>query len=417
MSKRSLDDINEKIKKGEANVFTAQELKEAIKNEEDIKFDDVDVVTTGTCGIMSGTAAIFHIGVTEPGVFQKAKSVHLNGVPAFPGPCPNELLGSIDVIAYGTEHSVRDHEYGGGFLFKDILSGKDIDVEVESIDGQKFETSVNIEDIPRAQIIGVRMAFRNYTAFVNPKNDIVNSIFNGIPMEGGLDQLSFSGCGDLNPLQNDASGNIIKEGTKILFNGGPGVVLGSGTRSSDAKPNLMLTADMLQMSSEYIGGFKTGAGPEIYDSVAIPIPILNEEIFNDVKILNSDIPLVIADIHGRHLPLTETSYDKVWEGYDERPTFNSANFNKEDNAEIQKSCPTNAINDNGTIDLDKCFGCGLCVYLTKDDTYTMNLGSVDVEIENKNHSIPITCRQSDIQRGKKISSKLKQLIIDKEFDL
>lgn len=64
----------------------------------------------------------------------------------------------------------------------------------------------------------------------------------------------------LNPLQNDASGNIIKEGTKILFNGGPGVVLGSGTRSSDAKPNLMLTADMLQMSSEYIGGFKTGAG-------------------------------------------------------------------------------------------------------------------------------------------------------------
>lgn len=142
---------------------------------------------------------------------------------------------------------------------------------------------------------------------------------------------------------------------------------------------------------------------------------INEEIFNDVKILNSDIPLVIADIHGRHLPLTETSYDKVWEGYDERPTFNSANFNKEDNAEIQKSCPTNAINDNGTIDLDKCFGCGLCVYLTKDDTYTMNLGSVDVEIENKNHSIPITCRQSDIQRGKKISSKLKQLIIDKEF--
>lgn len=288
---RKLEDIKKRIKKGEANILTASELKEAIKEEENIKFEDVDVVTCGTCGIMSGTAAIFHIGVDEPGTFQKAKNVYLNGVPAFPGPCPNELLGSIDVIVHGTEHSVKDHEYGGGFLFKDILDGKDIDVEVEAIDGKKFETSVTIDEIPRAQIIGTRMAFRNYTAFINPKNDTVNSIFNGIPMKGTLDQFSFSGCGDLNPLQNDVSGNVIKEGTKILFNGGPGTVLGDGTRSSDAKPNLMITGDMHKMSAEYIGGFKTGAGPEIYDSIAVPIPILNEQIFKDVQILNNDILL------------------------------------------------------------------------------------------------------------------------------
>lgn len=417
MTKRSLDDIKKKIKNGEANIFTAQELKEAIRDEEDIKFEDVDVVTCGTCGIMSGTATIFHIGVGEPGVFKKAKKVYLNGVPAFPGPCPNELLGSIDVIVYGTEHSVKDHEYGGGFLFKDILDGKEIDVEVESIEGQKLETSVTIDEIPRAQIIGTRMAFRNYTAFVNPEKDVVGSIFNAIPMEGTLDQFTFSGCGDLNPLQNDYNRNVIKEGTKILFNGGSGVVLGDGTRSSDAKPNLMLTGDMHKMSSEYIGGFKTGSGPEVYDSVAIPIPILNEQVFNDVQILNNDIPLVIADIHGRHLPITETSYDKVWDGLDERPTFKSENFIKEENIEVQKSCPTNAINDNGTVDRDKCFGCGLCVYLTKNDTYQMNLGSVDAEINNKNYNIPITCRQSDIQRAKKISSKLKQSIVDEEFEL
>lgn len=417
MTKRSLEDIKEKLKKGEANVFTAQELKEAIKDEDDIKFEDVDVVTCGTCGIMSGTAAIFHIGITEPGVFKKAKNVYLNGVPAFPGPCPNELLGSIDVIVHGTEHSIKNQEYGGGFLFKDILDGKEIDVEVESIDGKKFKTNVTIDEIPRAQLIGTRMAFRNYTAFVNPENDIVNSIFNGIPMKGGLDQFSFSGCGDLNPLQNDVSGNIIKEGTKVLFNGGSGIVLGNGTRSSDIKPNLMITGDMLQMSSEYIGGFKTGSGPEIYDSIAVPIPILNDQIFNDVKILNSDIPLVIADIHGRHLLLSETSYEKVWNGYDERPAFKTEFFKKEENEEIQKSCPTNAINDNGTIDRDKCFGCGLCVYLSQNKTYQMNLGSINAEINDKYYNIPITCRQSDIQRAKKISEKLKQLIVNEEFEL
>ena len=417
MKKRTIEDIKKRIKKGDANVFTAQELKEIIRNEENIKFDDVDVVTTGTCGIMSGTAAIFHIGIAEPGSFQKAKKVYLNGVPAFPGPCPNELLGSIDVIVHGTEHSVKNHQYGGGFLFKDILDGKEIDVEVEAIDGKKFETSVTIDEIPRAQIIGTRMAFRNYTAFVNPLDDMVNSIFNGIAMKGSLDQFSFSGCGDINPLQNDISGNIIKEGTRILFNGASGIVLGNGTRSSDAKPNLMLTGDMLQMSSEYIGGFKTGAGPEIYDSVAIPIPILNEHIFKDVQILNNEIPLTIADIHGRHLPLAETSYDKVWDENDERPRFRSENFNKEKNEEIQKSCPTNAINDNGTINMNSCFGCGLCVYLSDNSTYQMNLGVVDAEINNKTYNIPITCRQSDIKRGKKISAKLKQLISNEEFEL
>jgi len=261
------------------------------------------------------------------------------------------------------------------------------------------------------------MTFRNYTAFINPQDDTVGSIFNAIPMKGPLDQFSFSGCGDLNPLQNDVGGNVIKEGTKILFNGAPGRVLGDGTRSSDAKPNLMLTADLLQMDGDYIGGFKTGAGPEIYDSVAIPIPILNEEIFKDVQILNKDIPLVTADIHGRHLPLTETTYEKVWDGYDERPTFNSDKFDKEANEEVKEACPTKAINDNGTIDLDKCFGCGLCAYLSDNGTYTINTGSVDLELDGKEVNIPITCRQSDIQRGKKIAAKLKQLILKGEFKL
>ncbi|MDR3223800.1 MAG: methanogenesis marker 16 metalloprotein [Methanobrevibacter sp.] len=412
---RTIEEINKKIADGEANIFTAEEIKKSIRNEEELSFEDVDVVTTGTCGIMSGTAAIFHVEVTGPGIFQKAKKVYLNGVPAFPGPCPNELLGSVDVIVYGTEHSVKDHQYGGGFLFKDILNGEKIDLEVEAIDGAKFEKTITVDDLQRAQIIGTRMAFKNYTAFINPKNDVVNSIFNGIPTKGSYNQLTFSGCGELNPIQNNVSRTLIKEGTKILINGGKGVILGSGTRSSDAKPNLMLTADMLQMSGEYVGGFKTGAGPEIYDSIAIPLPILNEKVFEEVKILNSDIPLVIADIHGRHLPLSKTNYDKAWGDYDERPVFNFDSFNEKDNEDIKHSCPTNAINDNGTIDLDKCFGCGLCVYLSNNTTYTMNIGSIDFEIDDESFNVPITCRQSDIQRAKKIAIKLKQLIGKGEF--
>ncbi len=102
MKSRTLDEINDKIENRTANVFTAQELKDLIRNENAPKFEDVDVVTTGTCGIMSGTAAIFHLDIFEPGIFKRAKNIYLNGVPGFTGPCPNEWLGSIDTIVYGT---------------------------------------------------------------------------------------------------------------------------------------------------------------------------------------------------------------------------------------------------------------------------------------------------------------------------
>ena len=118
---KTIHSIKEKIEKGEAQIFTAQQIKEMLRNGEKISIDDVDIITTATCGIMSGTAAIMHFKVAEPGKFKKAKKVYLNGVPAFPGPCPNENLGLIDLILYGTSKSIENPDYGGGFLLKDIL--------------------------------------------------------------------------------------------------------------------------------------------------------------------------------------------------------------------------------------------------------------------------------------------------------
>jgi putative methanogenesis marker 16 metalloprotein len=392
-------------------------MKKFIENDEKLSFEEVDVVTTGTCGIMSGTAAILHIGVSEPGEFKKAKAISLNGVPAFPGPCPNELLGSVDLIVYGTKQSINDPNYGGGFLFKDILEGKEINVEVESIEGKKIEATIDIEDISRGEMIGSRMAFKNYTAFTNPSGKEAKSIFSGIPMKGKLNQFSFSGCGEYNPLENDPHQEIINEGKKVLLNGSQGRILGNGTRSTAEKPNLMLSANLLEMDSEYLGGFKTGAGPEIYDTIAIPIPILNEEIFNNLFIRDNDITLPVADIHGRHLPISEISYEEVWKNTDSRPIFVKDTFDPEKNKIAKNSCPTNAINDNGTINMENCFGCGLCSILTNNKTYKMNLGTVDLDIDNEKHNIPITCRQSDRQRAKKLTSKLKDLILKEIFEL
>ncbi|WP_263640875.1 homocysteine biosynthesis protein [Methanobrevibacter arboriphilus] len=79
---------------------------------------------------------------------------------------------------------------------------------------KKFSSNITIENIPRAEMIGTRMAFKNYTAFINPSNNQISSIFNAIPMEGNFKSFSFSGCGDINPLQNDPNMNVIKKRIK-----------------------------------------------------------------------------------------------------------------------------------------------------------------------------------------------------------
>ena len=78
MKTRSISQINEKIEKGEANIYTAEEFKKLIKKGDAPSFDEVDVVTCGTCGVMSGTAAILNFIVSAPGEFIRAREVCIN---------------------------------------------------------------------------------------------------------------------------------------------------------------------------------------------------------------------------------------------------------------------------------------------------------------------------------------------------
>jgi len=412
---RSIEEINQKIERGEATVLTAEEVSNLVRNGEEPKAKDVDVITTGTCGIMSGTAAIFHVKAGEPGSFKKAKSVLLNGVPGVPGPCPNEWLGSVDMILYGTAHSIYDEDYGGGFLFKDIVSGKDIEIEVESIHGEKIKSTVNIDDFGTARMIGTRLAFKNYTAFLNPSNEPVASIFHAIEMEGPYRGLSFSGCGELNPLQNDPVMNAIKTGTKVLMCGSEGMIIGKGTRSAPEKPNLMISADMYEMDPHFLGGFKTAAGPEVFNSVAAAIPVLNDEILKNTYIKNEEIPLPIADIHGRHLPLGVTNYSEVWEGTDERPVYIQENCMNCEVCIVRERCPTGAYSEN--LNIKQCFGCGMCAYSCPYGAFQMERGKIGFKVEDRVIDIPIICRQSDIKRARELAGELKKRVLEGKFSI
>ncbi|MBO5150830.1 MAG: methanogenesis marker 16 metalloprotein, partial [Methanobrevibacter sp.] len=203
---------------------------------------------------------------------------------------------------------------------------------------------------------------------------------------------------------------------KVLLNGAEAFILGDGTRSSAEKPNLMLSGDLTEMNPYYFGGFKTGLGGEIYNTVAIPIPVLNEEIYNNLLIQDKDVSIPVADIKGRHLPLAETNYYQLWKDYDLRPQYNGDECSVCDECEAEKVCPTNAFS-NKRLDLSRCFGCGMCASFCSHNAFDMDTGSVDLEIDEKNVNIPIICRQSDRLRANKLSLKLKKMIKSGEFKL
>lgn len=413
---KSIAKINEKLKRGEAVVLTAQEFKAAMRDREKISPDDVDVVTTATFGVMSGTAAILSIPVGERGQFQGAREITLNDVPAFPGPCPNENLGLVEAILYGTTPSKNDPQrYGGGHVFYDLVSGNSITVEVKTREGDTIETSIRLRELEFARIFTTRACFKNYVAMVNTKEDSVETIFSVHGLRGPYREVTVSGCGELNPLENDPQLKTIGIGTKILLNGAIGYVTGKGTRSSSERPNLTLTADMWTMKPELMGGFITSYSPDCMTSVAIPIPVINEEVFESLRILDEHIELPIADIHNR-IPIAKANYGDVWQGKGreiivDRKVCISCKYR--DTCFVEKVCPSASFSPDKGIDSERCFSCGACVFACPENAFLGNLGKIGVQ----GYEVPITLRQSCRAKAEELAAELKALIYNGSFTL
>ena len=108
-------------------------------------------------------------------------------------------------MVFGTSRSQENHRYGGGHLFRDLVEGKDVQVEAWSDRDDIVETTITLEGMPTARLTSSRHLFRNYRAFVNPSNKGVRSIFHCMPFPPDYGGLNFSGCGHFNPVQNDCN--------------------------------------------------------------------------------------------------------------------------------------------------------------------------------------------------------------------
>ncbi|HJK71858.1 MAG TPA: methanogenesis marker 16 metalloprotein, partial [Methanocorpusculum sp.] len=308
---KSIEDINTKITERTAVVWTASEFKKHIRAGETVTPEDVDVVTCGTFGVMSGTAAVLAFQAAEPGTFTHAYKLTLNGVPAHIGPCPNESNGHVDAMVYGTAQSYRPG-YGGGHLFADLVAGKCVEAVIETDTGT-ITKSVTLGDMSSAKMIITRGAFKNYMAFVNPSEEEITTIFAVLPMKGNLQEATFSGCGEINPLENDPELRYHTPGTAALVNGAPGVILGTGTRTSASKPNLSLAADMHQMDPNLMGGFKMMTGCECLTSVATAVPVTDDATVAALSVLDENIPLPVANVLNR-TAFAAATYADAWSG-------------------------------------------------------------------------------------------------------
>jgi len=412
---RSITEINERIKRRDAIVLTAQEVCDIIKGGEDLAFEDVDVVTTATRAIMSGTYAVLSFPMADPCSFTRAERAWINGVPASVGPCPNERLGIVDLMVFGTSHSKEKFDYGGGHLFRDLVEGKEVQVKVETNEDKSFTRAIALEDIPYARIFSTRNAFKNYVAFVNPRNALLPTIFNALDFPPGFTCATVSGCGQLNPIKNDPYLETIGIGTRILLNGSEGFVMGTGTRSMSTRPNLLGLADMHQMNPEYMGGFVTSAGPECIGSWVVPIPVLNESILENIKKLDRDISLPIMDVNIRQT-ICKTNYEDIWGTADLEIDFDPSECINCESCAAELACPMRAISFEGcqiNRDKERCFNCGLCTSQCVGRAFKGNLGAINFE----GKKIPIVLRQSDRARAIRLAEELKLNILNGSFKI
>ena len=240
---KTIEEINEKIAKGQAVVVTAEEVIGVVEKKGVARAaKEIDVVTTGTFGPMCSSGAFLSVGHSKPRIKFGGGKVYLNDVPAYTG------LAAVDLFIGATatpddDPRNRNHpgefRYGGGHVIEDLVAGKDI-LLVATAYGtdcyprKKIETWINIKLINEATLFNIRNAYQNYNVAVNVSDRTLYT-YMGV-LKPRLGNATFSSAGQLSPLLNDPLYKTIGIGTKIFLGGGVGYVAWHGTQHN---PNVL----------------------------------------------------------------------------------------------------------------------------------------------------------------------------------
>ncbi len=312
---KTIQEINQKIEKGEAVVVTAEEIIDLVK-EKGVKkaAEDVDVVTTGTFGPMCSSSAYLNVGHTSPRIKLGGGRTYLNDVPAYTG------VGAMDICIGATaipEDDPRNRvypgafNYGGGCVIEELVAGKDIRLTAtaygtDCYPRRRLETLINIDDINEAVLFNMRNAYQNYNVAVNVSDKTIYT-YMGV-LKSSLGNANYCSAGQLSPLMNDPYYKTIGIGTKVFLGGGIGFVAWHGTqhnptalRTENGVPKrgggtLAVIGDLKQMNPRWlVGTSMLGYGCTLTVGIGVPIPILSEEILGYTTVTDKDIFAPVVD--------------------------------------------------------------------------------------------------------------------------
>jgi len=312
---KTIAEINDKIKKGQAVVVTAEEIIEiAGKKGVSQAAKEVDVVTTGTFGPMCSSGAYFNVGHTKPRIKLGGGKVYLNDVPTYTG------LAAVDIFLGATALPDDDPKnriypgefrYGGGHVIEEIVAGKDIRLVAtaygtDCYPRRKLETMINIKDMNEAVLFNIRNAYQNYNVAVNQSDKTIYTYMGVLKPE--LGNANYSTAGQLSPLFNDPYYKTIGIGTKIFLGGGVGYVAWQGTqhnpnvlRGDNGVPKrgagtLAVIGDLKQMKPAWLVGTSfLGYGCTLTVGIGVPIPVLSEEILRYTMVTDGEIYAPVVD--------------------------------------------------------------------------------------------------------------------------
>jgi uncharacterized protein (DUF39 family) len=312
---RTIKEINQKIKKGEVVVVTAEEIIDLVAKKGAKKVaQEVDVVTTGTFGPMCSSGAYFNIGHSKPRIKLGGGTCKLNDVPAYCGFAAVDIyLGATAIPDDDPRNKVfpGEFKYGGGHVIQEIVSGRDIRLEAtaygtDCYPRKKLETYINIKDLNEAVLFNIRNCYQNYNVAVNLSDKIIYTYMG--ELKSKLGNANYCSAGQLSPLLKDPYYKTIGIGTKIFLGGGIGYVTWQGTqhnpgvkRKENGIPQapagtLAVIGDLKQMKPEWLlGTSMLGYGVTLTVGIGVPIPILDEDVVKYAAIKDEEIYTQVVD--------------------------------------------------------------------------------------------------------------------------
>jgi len=336
---KTIQEINEKISKGQAVVVTADEVIEVVAKKGVAEAArEVDVVTTGTFGPMCSSAAYFNVGHSKPRIKIGGGRAYLNDVPAYTGVAAVDIFLGATAIPDDDPRN-REHpghfNYGGGHVIEGLVAGKDVRLAISAYGTdcypkRRIETWINIEDMNEAVLFNIRNSYQNYNVAVNLSDSTIYT-YMGV-LKPKLGNANYCSAGQLSPLLNDPYYKTVGIGTKIFLGGGFGYVAWQGTqhnpsvlRSDNGVPRrgggtLAVIGDLKQMKPRWLAGVSlVGYGGSLAVGIGVPIPILSEETLRYTAVRDEDIfaPIVdYAEAYPQRSPevLGEVSYAQLKSG-------------------------------------------------------------------------------------------------------